>query len=129
MTKDAAGIGSLLNSWLAVKLQSVHMRQSRFQGPPRRAAMGMHSPPGRAQSRQTGMPVAAVSAIHRGHLPSPEQSPARGAAHGATNLFRRGHYTLLEGIAEGHLAHGELQEEKSPAPGRYFPGTPPILRA
>jgi hypothetical protein len=55
-------------------------------------------------------PPPAVPAIHRGHLPSPEQSPARGAAHDATNLFRRGHYTLLEGIAEGYLAHGELQE-------------------
>ena len=51
-------------------------------------------------------------AIHRGRPPSPEQSPARGTAHGATNLFRRGRYTLLEGIAEGHLAHGELQERK-----------------
>jgi len=60
--------------------------------------------------KKTFSSSSAVPAIHRGHLPSPEQSPARGAAHGATNLFRRGHYTLLEGIAEGHLAHGELQE-------------------
>lgn len=56
------------------------------------------------------MPEAAVPAIHRGHLPSPEQSPARGTAHDATNLFRRGRYTLLESIVEGVLAHGELQE-------------------
>ena len=34
----------------------------------------------------------------------------RNAAHDATNLFCRGHYTLLESIVEGVLAHGELQE-------------------
>jgi hypothetical protein len=39
-------------------------------------------------------------------------------------LFRRGRYTLLESIVEGVLAHGEMQEEKSPAPGWYFPRGP-----
>ena len=31
-------------------------------------------------------------------------------AHGATNLFRRGQYPLLEGLLAGVSAHGELQE-------------------
>ena len=31
-------------------------------------------------------------------------------AHGATNLFRRGQYPLLEGLLAGVRAHGELQE-------------------
>ena len=68
----------------------------------------------------------AVPAIHRGRLPLSEQPLDGGAAHDATNLFCCGRYALLESIVEGVLAHGELQEEKSFSPGRYFPGTPAI---
>ena len=76
-----------------------------------------------------GMAEEAVPAIHRGHPPLSEPLPARGTAHDATNLFCCGRYTLLESIVEWVLAHGELQEEKSPAPGWYFPRGQTILRA
>lgn len=33
-----------------------------------------------------------------------------GSAHGATNLFCRGHYHPLQGIVEALAAHGEVQE-------------------
>ncbi len=44
-----------------------------------------------------------------------------GGAHGATNLFCRGHYHSLQGTVEAVAAHGELQEAvdvKSPL--RFF---------
>ena len=74
--------------------------------------------------KKTFSSSSSVPAIHRGHPPLSESRPARGAAHDATNLFCRGRYTLLESIVEGGLAHGEMQEEKSPAPGWYFPRGP-----
>ena len=98
------------------------------------ARQGEHNPVGDGNAGgpippNEGMAEEAVPAIHRGHPPLSEPLPARGTAHDATNLFCCGRYTLLESIVEWVLAHGELQEEKSPAPGWYFPRGQTILRA
>ena len=87
-----------------------------MKGPPRRAEMGMRSPPGRAQSRLSRQPLpptnppSGVPAIHRGQQPASEVLLSGFAAHGATNLFHRGRHPSLEGILQGVTAHGELQE-------------------
>ena len=52
----------------------------------------------------------AAPAIHRGqHLCSQTLSEGD-TAHDATNLFCRGRNPSLQGIVEGVIAHGELQE-------------------
>ena len=51
-----------------------------------------------------------VPAIHRGQYPCVQILIEGGRAHGATNLFCRGHYHPLQGIVEALAAHGELQE-------------------
>ena len=62
------------------------------------------------QSLPPANPPPGVPAIHRGQPPASEEVLSGFAAHDATNLFCCGHYTLLESIVEGVLAHGELQE-------------------
>ena len=51
-----------------------------------------------------------VPAIHRGQYPCVQMLVEGGSAHGATNLFCRGHYYPLQGAVEALAAHGELQE-------------------
>ena len=50
-----------------------------------------------------------VPAIHRGQYPCGQMLVEGGGAHGATNLFCRGHYHPLQGIVEAGIAHDELQ--------------------
>ena len=51
-----------------------------------------------------------LPAIHRGQLPLRECVVAGVCAHGATNLFCRGHCPLSEVSVVRGVAHGELQE-------------------